>query len=196
MTRRIGITGGIGSGKTTVCKIFEQFGIPVYYADDRAKSLMTDNIVVKNQLIQAFGQEVYFENGQLNRAYLANIVFNEQAALDQLNAIAHPAVKQDGLIWDEQHKQTAYTLREAALIYEAGIDKQLDYVILVTAPEAMRIQRVMQRDNTTADAVRARMNKQWPQERKEALADFIIQNDGKHSLIQQVHQLHQRFNKH
>ena len=192
MTRRIGITGGIGSGKTTVCKIFAVLGIPVYYADDRAKWLMQHDPQLIEQIKAHFGEKAYGPDGQLQRAYLAGIVFKDQKKLEQLNAIVHPAVREDGLAWDRQHTDTPYTLREAALLYESGISELLDQIIVVTAPEELRIQRVMQRDGVDATAVRARMDKQWPEEKKVALADFVIHNDGRQSLIQQVYQIHQQ----
>ena len=191
MTLRIGITGGIGSGKTTVCKIFKTLGIPVYDADDRAKILMTDSRDLKKQLIHTFGTAAYLPSGQLDRKYLAGIVFKDKAALEKLNAIVHPAVKKDGLDWEKEHISTPYTLREAALIYESGIDKTLDYVIVVTAPEALRITRVMQRDGLPSDAVRHRIQKQWPEKDKVKKADFVIVNDGENSLVKQVVKVHE-----
>lgn len=189
-TKRIGITGGIGSGKTTACKLFETLGIPVYYADERAKWLMNNDPELRQQLIETFGTETYQEDGTLNRPYLAQLVFNDQNQLNKLNGIVHPAVRTDGILWDEKHQDTPYTLREAALLYESGIYQLLDQIICVTAPEDIRIARVIARDNTTAEAVKARINKQWPEEKKVALADFIIQNDGNNSLIHQVYNIH------
>lgn len=195
MTLRIGITGGIGSGKTTVCQIFATLGIPVYYADDRAKWLMGNDPQLIATLKDAFGEKTYTEQGTLDRAYLAELVFNNQEQLDILNSIVHPAVREDGIRWDEQHQDTPYTLREAALLYESGIYQLLDQIITVTAPEALRIQRVMERDGLREEQVKARMDKQWPEEKKVALADFVIHNDGQHSLIRQVFQIHQQLSK-
>lgn len=195
MTLRIGITGGIGSGKTTVCQIFASLGIPVYYADDRAKWLMGNDPQLIATLKDAFGEKTYTEQGTLDRAYLAELVFNNQEQLDILNSIVHPAVREDGIRWDEQHQDTPYTLREAALLYESGIYQLLDQIITVTAPEALRIQRVMERDGLREEQVKARMDKQWPEEKKVALADFVIHNDGQHSLIRQVFQIHQQLSK-
>jgi dephospho-CoA kinase len=180
----------MGSGKTTACKLFEFLGIPVYYADDRAKWLMNNDTTIREQLIAAFGTSTYTPDGQLDRAYLAKLVFNDQNKLDRLNSIVHPAVRADGIRWDEAHQETPYTLREAALLYESGIDQLLDQIICVTAPEEVRIARVVARDNSTIEAVKARMDKQWPEEKKVALADYIIHNDGQQSLIQQVYDLH------
>ncbi len=195
MGLKIGITGGIGSGKTTVCKIFATLQIPIYYADDRAKILMIEDEGLKKSLIETFGKETYLPSGLINRPYLANIVFNDQSALEKLNAIVHPAVKKDGIAWAESHADAPYTLREAALIYESGIDKTLDYVIVVTAPEDLRIQRVMQRDGVTEAAVRARIDKQWPESEKIKRAHFVIYNDGKQSLVKQVLIIHKEILK-
>lgn len=195
MTKRIGITGGIGSGKTTACQIFAALGIPVYYADDRAKWLMQNDPKLVAALKAAFGEKTYTSQGILDRAYLAELVFNNQEQLNILNSIVHPAVREDGIQWDEQHQDTPYTLREAALLYESGIYQLLDQIITVTAPEALRIQRVMERDGLGAEQVKARIDKQWPEEKKVALADFVIHNDGQHSLIRQVYKIHQQLSK-
>lgn len=195
MGLRIGITGGIGSGKTTVCKIFATLQIPIYYADDQAKTLMIEDKDLKKSLIETFGRETYLPTGLINRPYLANIVFNDQLALEKLNAIVHPAVKKDGIAWAKSHADAPYTLREAALIYESGIDKTLDYVIVVTAPKDLRIQRVMQRDGVDEAAVRARIDKQWPESEKIKRAHFIIHNDGKQSLVKQVLRIHKEILK-
>lgn len=195
MGLKIGITGGIGSGKTTVCKIFATLNIPIYYADDRAKELMVQDKDLKKALIDTFGQETYFPSGLINRTYLAGIVFNDHLALKKLNAIVHPAVKKDGIAWAESHSNAPYTLREAALIYESGIDKTLDYVIVVTAPLDLRIQRVIQRDDVDETAVRARIDKQLPEAEKVQKADFIIYNNGQQSLIKQVLSIHKEIKR-
>lgn len=190
---KVGITGGIGTGKTTACRLFEGLSVPVYYADDRAKQLMHNDDTLKSQLITAFGKNVYTTEGVLDRAYLADLVFNNSTQLKRLNAIVHPAVYADSTAWQTRqvHKGVAYTLKEAALLYETGSYAGLDKIIVVTAPEAMRIQRVMQRDQTTEEAVRARMEKQLPQEEKEQRADYLLTNTTLEELSKQVHQLHQ-----
>lgn len=188
---KVGITGGIGSGKTLVCKIFETLGIPVYYADERAKWLMTHAPEVRRAIIRLFGAQAY-ENEQLNRAYIAGIVFKDPEKLHQLNAIVHPAVKKDGQAWHERQKDAPYTLKEAALIFESGSFKDLDKVITVFAPKDLRIQRILARDQTTEEAVKARMDQQMPEEEKIARADFVIYNDGGHSLIRQVYAIHEQ----
>ncbi len=143
---KIGITGGIGSGKTTVCKIFETLGIPVYYADDRAKELMVTNPDLVAGIKKLFGEEAYHSDGSLNRAHIAALAFGDAAMLAQLNALVHPAVHQDGYEWAESQTDAPYTLREAALVFESGGHKKLDKVITVFAPKEMRIERVMARD--------------------------------------------------
>ena len=188
----IGVTGGIGSGKTTVCKLFAVLGIPVYYADDRAKALMIENDQVRNKIKKYFGQDTYFKNGKLNRAYLANIVFNDKQKLEKLNSIVHPAVGEDSEQWHNQQRGVPYTIKEAALMIESGSYKTLDKLILVTAPEGLRVKRVMERDNIEADAVYARMRNQMSEEEKLKFAGYVIKNDGGHSLIKQVWNIHQK----
>jgi dephospho-CoA kinase len=188
---KIGVTGGIGSGKTTVCKIFETLGIPVYYADDRAKELMVTKPALIAGIKELFGENAYLKDGSLNRAHIASIAFQDKSILNQLNALVHPAVHQDGYEWAEAQQNVPYTLREAALIFESGGHKKLDKVITVFTPKELRIERVMARDNTERAAVEARINKQMPDEEKVKLADFVIYNDGQQSLIQQVYAIHQ-----
>jgi dephospho-CoA kinase len=188
---KIGITGGIGSGKTTVCHIFEALGIPVYYADDRAKALMTTDVALVQAIQTNFGVESYFPDGSLNRAYLSNIVFKDAEKLALLNSLVHPAVFRDGEAWHAAQKNVPYTLKEAALLVETGSYKAVDKLITVFAPKKLRLQRVLKRDKVTRAAVLARMNKQMPERDKVKLADFIIKNDGQHGLIQQVWAVHQ-----
>ncbi|RMF02697.1 MAG: dephospho-CoA kinase, partial [Bacteroidetes bacterium] len=165
---------------------------PIYYADERAKALMTENEELRAQLIATFGAQTYTPDGTLNRAYLAGIVFQNDEKLAQLNALVHPIVQQDGERWQALQQDAPYTLREAALLFESGIYRSLDKIIVVTAPEDLRIARVVARDQTTPAAVRARMDKQWPEERKVALADFVIYNDGEQLLIPQVLDIHKQ----
>ncbi|BDS09661.1 dephospho-CoA kinase [Aureispira anguillae] len=190
---KVGITGGIGSGKSTVCRLFEKFGVPVYYADDRAKWLMNYQEDLKTKIQKEFGVGVYDEDGRLNREYLAGIVFNNKAKLETLNAIVHPAVFDDGKNWQEEQEALGvnYSLKEAALLFETGSYASLDKIIVVTAPEDMRIKRVMERDNTTEEAVRARMSKQMPQEEKVKKANYVIDNTAWESLRAQVSKIHE-----
>jgi dephospho-CoA kinase len=191
--KRIGITGGLGSGKTTVCKIFESLGIPVYYADDRAKVLMTENKKLVDEIKKLIGDKSYFEDGSLNRQYIASVVFKNKNKLEQLNSLVHPAVAKDGILWQQSQSVVPYTLKEAALLIESGSFQALDYLITVWAPKETRIQRVIKRDNITRHEVEARIDKQIPEFEKLRLAQFVIINDGKKSLVQQVQKLHQRF---
>ena len=189
---KVGITGGMGSGKTTACKIFESLGIPVYYADDRAKWLMTNDVTIVNGIKKLFGEEAYLQNGALNRPHIANIAFSDQGKLTELNALVHPAVGQDSRRWRHEQIDFPYTLQEAALMFESGSAKALDRVIMVYAPKKTRIKRILDRDQTTQEAIEARMNKQMPEEEKVKQADYVILNDGEHALIPQIWQLHQQ----
>ena len=188
MILKVGITGGIGSGKSTVAKIFEILNIPVYYADSAAKRLMNEEGELKEKLIATFGKEIYL-NGLLNRPYLSSIVFNDPQKLNLLNALTHPATIADADKW--MQKQTApYALKEAALIFESNAHKQLDKVIGVFAPAPLRIKRVMQRDAINETEVLIRMQKQMNEEEKMQRCDYIITNDERNLLIPQVLKIH------
>lgn len=188
--QHLGITGGIGSGKTTVCKIFETLGIPIYYADDRAKYLMSHDPDLIAGIIELFGPEAYLEPQVLNRAHIAHVAFNDKDKLAQLNALVHPAVARDGLEWQAAQRYVPYTLKEAALLYESGSYRSLDKIIVVTAPLELRIERVMARDGAKREDVEARISKQMPEAEKVNLADFVIYNDGEQALIPQVMSIH------
>lgn len=185
---KIGITGGIGSGKSTVAKIFEVLGIPVYYADDEARRIMNEDEHLREQIIQHFGPETY-TNGVLNRKLLASLVFDNPGRLERLNSLVHPVTIRDSDRWMQQ-QTTPYALKEAALIFESGAASQLDYVIGVAAPDALRIHRTMQRDHITRDEVLARMRKQIKQVIKMRLCDFVIVNDEQKPVLPQVLALH------
>lgn len=187
---QIGLTGGIGSGKTTVAQLFELLGIPVYYADDRAKHLMQQDKDVRRQITAQFGEEVYDRDGRLNRKFLAGQVFEDREKLVKLNSIVHPAVGRDFVQWCERQSGAAYVIKEAALIFETHGEKRLDRTILVWAPEEMRVQRVVSRDDVTAEAVRARMDNQLTDHEKVPRSDFVLVNDGAHSLVRQVTEVH------
>lgn len=189
---KVGITGGIGSGKTTACQMFEELGIPVYYADERAKYLMQHEHFLIEQLKKNFGDEVY-ENGKLNRTYLAQKVFGDETKLALLNSIVHPAVFRDTERWlDEQsYKNVPYTLKEAALLVESGSYRALDKLVVVTASTLVRIKRVATRDNTTEEAVMERIKHQMPDEEKIKLADYVIDNNcTTDDLKKQVMEIH------
>lgn len=181
---RIGITGGIGSGKSTVAHVFEVLGIPVYYADIEAKKMMNSDEELKQQIIREFGNAAY-ENGILNRRHLASIVFANKEKLAVLNALVHPATIRHGMQWMEKQR-TPYAIKEAALIFESGTQEYLDYVIGVSAPLHLRIQRAMQRDNITREEVLHRMQNQIDEEIKMRLCDFVIKNDEQELVIMQV----------
>ena len=190
---KIGLTGGIGSGKSTVACIFEVLGIPVYYADEAAKKLMTENEGLKNSIINAFGKEAY-DNGNLNREYLAAQVFNNEEKLFVLNSLVHPATIKDALLWFQKQK-APYIIKEAALIFESGSDKDLDYVIGVRSPIDIRIKRAMNRDTISEEQVQSRMNKQMDEEEKLRLCNYVIVNDEQQMVIPQVLALHEKFLK-
>lgn len=187
---KVGITGGIGSGKTTVCKIFETLGIPVYYADMRAKWLMAQDPALVASIKELLGLKAYREDGSLDRAYIAQEVFGNATKLQQLNQLVHPAVAEDGERWHEAQKGVPYTLKEAALLFESGSYLAMDKMITVFAPEELRIQRVVARDHSSPEAVRARMAQQMPEEEKVRRADYVIHNDGQQPLIPQVLAIH------
>lgn len=189
---KVGLTGGIGSGKSSVAKIFETFGVPVYYADDRAKILMTGNRELIAGIKRIFGEEAYAPDGALNRAFIAERAFGDNPLLKQLEALVHPAVLADVEEWHHTHSSVPYTIREAALLFETGSYKSLHKVITVFAPLELRIKRVMERDRSSREDVEARVAKQMPEEEKLRLADFVIHNDGTHSLVMQAWDIHQQ----
>ena len=188
---KIGLTGGIGSGKSTVAKIFETLGIPVYYADAEAKRLMNSSETLKKVIRQNFGEATY-ENDQLNRKYLAGIVFNDPEKLELLNALIHPVTINDAEQWMQQ-QSAPYSIKEAALLFESGAAENLDFIVGVYAPQALRIKRVMKRDGLTADEIMKRINRQVNEEMKMKLCDFVITNNEQELLIPQVLKLHQHF---
>ena len=190
MTLNVGIPGGIGSGKTTVARIFEVLGIPVYYADDAARRIMNEDETLKQQVIKHFG-DLSYQNGKLNREYLASIVFQDKKKLSILNALVHPATIRNSNMWMKQ-QTTPYAIREAALIFESGVQGQLDYVIGVSAPMELRIERAMLRDNLTRAQVLERMDRQINETIKMRLCDFVVVNDGQKAVIPQVMKLHEK----
>lgn len=187
---KIGLTGGIGSGKSTVAKVFEVLGIPIYYADEAAKRLMNADEELKEKIKLQFGNEVY-KNRQLDKKYLADIVFTSPEKLALLNALVHPATLKDAERW-MQKQTTPYCIKEAALIFESGAQQNLDYVIGVTAPAPLRILRTMQRDGVTREEVIARMDKQMDDIIKMKLCDFVIKNDEQEMLLPQILELHKK----
>lgn len=191
---KIGITGGIGSGKSVVTRIFKTLGIPVLDADSFAKDLMVNNAEVREQLTAGFGASI-FKAGQLDRQALSKMVFNDKAMLARLNGIVHPAVKKYGNQWMEA-QNAPYVVKEAALFFESGSDKDMDIMVGVSAPESLRLARAMQRDNTSEADIRKRMSNQMDEAKKMERCDYVVFNDEQHSLIEQVVHLHQTFLKH
>ena len=188
----VGITGGIGSGKSTVARIFSILGIPVYSADDRAKWLMGNNDQLKTQIKATFGDESYQLDGNLNRVFLAKTVFSDPEKVKAINSLVHPAVGKDFLTWASQ-QHAPYVLKEAALIFETGGNKALDYVINVSSPLKIRIARTLMRDPfRSEEQVNQIINQQLPDEQKNELADFVIKNTDNKLLIPQVLKIHQQ----
>ncbi|HLA57820.1 MAG TPA: dephospho-CoA kinase [Puia sp.] len=190
---KVGLTGGIGSGKTTVAQIFEVLSIPVYYADSAARDLMNKDPELKKKIIASFGRDAY-KNGELNRAYLGSVVFQDTEKLNLLNSIVHPITIRDSENWMKNQK-ASYAIKEAALIFEAGLEKYLDYVIGVTAPESLRMQRVVERDQVPMQKVLDRMRHQMDEKEKISRCDFVIQNDGIRPILPQVLEIHERLLK-
>lgn len=193
---QIGITGGIGSGKTLVSKIFACLGIPVYDADSHAKELMTTDGILVSQIKKEFGDLSYLSDGTLNRKYLSEVVFNKQERLDVLNKLVHPRVGENYTQWVKRHNNKAYLLKEAALLFETGSYQALDKIIVVHAPEEVRIKRVIHRDGRAEQQVREIIRKQMSEEEKLKRADFIIYNDESSLIIPQVLSLHNRLQMH
>ncbi|TAG99777.1 MAG: dephospho-CoA kinase [Sphingobacteriales bacterium] len=189
---KIGITGGIGSGKTTVSKIFNILGVPVYNADTQAQKLMITEPLLIGEIKNAFGENAYLETGALNRKYISDIVFNDTNQLKVLNNIVHPAVFNNFFEWCNL-QNTPYVLKEAALLFETNFYKNNNYNILVSAPLQMRILNVIKRDNVSPQKVQSIINKQMPEENKELLANFVIHNNEESFLINQVLKLHTHF---
>jgi dephospho-CoA kinase len=182
---KIGLTGGIGSGKSYVCEIFRQMGVPIYNADERSKYLLNNNRELIEKVTEIFG-ELAYENNELNRKYIASIVFNDSEKLQRLNHVSHPAVEHDFTIWCNQHSEKDYVIQEAAILFESGAYKLMHKNILVTAPLDIRIKRVMERDGISSKQVQQRIDNQWSTDKLEVLADFVIQNDDKTLILPQI----------
>ncbi|WP_187262836.1 dephospho-CoA kinase [Pontibacter beigongshangensis] len=191
---KIGITGGIGAGKSIVCRVFQLLGVPVYDSDARAKQVMQQNAALKDDLINTFGPDAYDTAGTLNRSYIASQVFNNPERLARLNALVHPRVATDFEQWAAAQAPAPYVLKEAALMYESQAWRQMDEIITVFSPMEVRIRRLLHRDahRTEAD-VRAIISRQLQEEEKIARADHIIYNDDQQLIIPQVIALHQQF---
>lgn len=185
---KVGITGGIGSGKTTVCEIFSSFGIPVFNADAETKQLYTNSTELRHQLVATFGEDVFLNSGAINKAFLSEkLRFDE--GRKALNATVHPFVFEQFKQWSEE-QNSPYVIKEAAILFESGADKTVNKSILVTAPIDIRIDRVKSRDGRTSEEIQSIIASQWSESRLMELVDFVVVNDGEHSLIEQVRDLH------
>ncbi|MBT8266497.1 MAG: dephospho-CoA kinase [Bacteroidia bacterium] len=186
----VGLTGGIGSGKTTVGKFFNELGIPVYIADDEAKALMNRSKVIKRKLIELFGQKAYIDN-KLNKPFLSKKIFNDKSLLEKMNAIIHPKVGSHFKRWVKKQK-SPYVIKEAAILFENGNYVHCDVMITVIAPKKERLKRVINRDKTSKDSVEAIMNNQWSDTKKIKLSDFVIENDDLIDTQKKVKIIHQK----
>lgn len=186
----VGITGGIGAGKSTVSMIFKSFGVPIYEADFHSKDLLDSDPNLQFALVNLLGEKVV-ENKKINRAVMANLIFNDKDLLEKANALIHPIVGEHFKNWVAK-QDSPYIIKEAAILYESGSYKDCDKVIMVSAPKEMRIKRVMARSAISRDEVLSRMNKQWPDQKKIELADFCIQNDEQISVIKQSLEIHKK----
>ncbi|MDX1684810.1 MAG: dephospho-CoA kinase [Saprospiraceae bacterium] len=189
MTLKIGVTGNIGSGKTTVCRIFQTMDVPVLYADDLARRLMKERLTLRSSLLEILGSEAFLDNSDINRTFISKSIFSNEDLRLRVNKAVHHAVQAYTKRWFES-LTTPYGIEEAALIFEADADKNLDYVITVDCPQSIRIQRVMDRDGISQEEALAREKVQMPAEEKREKSDFVIHNDGNQSLVLQVREIH------
>ena len=187
---RIGITGGMGAGKSTICKIFGQLGISIYDADSRAKWMMSNDKELKKAITDNFGWDAFTRKDELNREYIAKVVFNNEEQLAVLNGIVHPAVKRDYEEWTQEHKEEPYSLKEAALLFESGSYKNLHKVIVVNSPIETRIERITKRDHVKREDILKRIQSQTTDRERMSRADWLIHNDGVRSLIEQTMDIH------
>ena len=192
---KIGITGGIGSGKSTICDFFKLLGVPVFNADQEAKRIMNESSIVRSKLVMSFGNDIYLPNRTVDRKKMAGIIFNSPSLLQKVNTIVHPEVRKYFFVWCEL-QGSPYIVHEAAILFESGFYEMMDYTILVTALEVERIKRVTKRDQSSAEQVKERMAKQWTDEQKAALADFTIRNDNRELIIPQLLNLDKKFRDH
>jgi dephospho-CoA kinase len=186
----IGLTGGIGSGKTTVSKLFSLLGIPCYSSDITAKNIVENNADVVEEIKKTFGSHLY-KGAKLNREELADIVFKDKIELSKLNAIVHPAVFKDFEKWKDKNQHAEYVLKEAAILFESGSYKDCDYIVTIVAPLEHRIEMIMKRDNISREKVLERVNNQWSDEEKIKHSAFVIHNNNKELLIPQILSIHE-----
>jgi dephospho-CoA kinase len=192
---KIGITGGIGSGKTTVCRLFELLGVPVYYADEASKMVLVTDPAIKKSILAVFGEEVLDEHKSISRKKVAALVFGNETQLKKLNAIMHPAVALHFESWLKQYTSHPYIIKEAAIMFESGAYQQMDKIVTITAPEELRITRVLKRDASSTEDIQRRMNAQLPEEERIKRSQYVIVNDEEQLVIPQVMKLHSLFNR-
>ena len=186
----VGLTGGIGSGKSVILEVFSSYGVPCYQADNRAKELMQKSPELIRQIKVLFGEDIY-QDKKLNRSKLADIVFGDKKKLKSLNALVHPLVNKDFQFFLNQ-QNTAYVIKEAAILFETGVAKDCDETILVTAPEKLRIQRVMRRDKINVEHIKSRMSHQWSDEKKIPLANYVINNIDWDKTFKKIEEIHKK----
>lgn len=189
--KTVGVTGGIGSGKSLVCRIFSEIGIPVYHADTAASRIMDEDPEIRRLLTELLGEEAYTGN-RLNRKKVAGIVFQNPDKLAKVQEIVHPAVFKDFGNWKRRYNDVPYLVHEAAILFESGAYKLMDIILNVYAPTRVRIQRIMARDGLSEKEIRQRVENQWPESRRRSLSDFLIINDGKRMLLPQVIKIHRK----
>lgn len=185
----VGLTGNIGSGKTTVSRLFAMLDVPVYYADEKGRQFL-GLAEIQEKVISLFGEKVLSDNGKIDRHKLASVVFADKEKLRQLNAVIHPLVRADFRQWADKQAGHPYVMEEAAILFESGLAGDFDKIVLVAAPEDLRISRVCKRDGVEADSVRQRARHQWPESDKRPISDFVIENDENSLLIDQVQKVH------
>lgn len=194
MILKVGITGGMGSGKSVVCKIFKLLGIPVFEADIIAKELLDNDSQIKTELINLFGETIYIQNQGIDRKKLAFIIFNDNIALHRVNGLVHPSVKEKFNDWVKK-QDAPYIIHEAAILFESGFYKLMDYNILISAEKELRVKRVMERNNISAEMVLARIGKQWADDKKAKLADRVILNNNE-LLIPKILEIDKKLKEH
>ena len=190
---QIGVTGGIGSGKSIVCKVFSCLDVPVYNADGRAKWLTNNHAEIRIKVLELLGEKSYTEEGLYNSTYVASVVFKNEDLLKKLNTIIHPVVMKDTEKWVRERPDAAYVIKEAAIMNRAGNSNNLDYIIVVQAPVELRIKRILQRDNRRQEEIKAIIERQISDEDRNKIADFVIDNDEKSALLPQILNLHRLF---